>query len=111
MKEEPMKKDQLEVRVTRRAALSYLSGALTLGLVGCKSLNDDPNNTRFWFPTLLPPTKEERDARASQFPDGGDPYLDAEVGPRSLNTRPRGWADSRSRTSNSFGVVPDVEED
>ncbi len=72
-------------------------------LCGCKSLNENPKNERFWFPTLEPPSKAEKAARAANFPDGGDPFVDAEVGPRSFNTRPRGWEIQRSKTADVQG--------
>lgn len=72
-------------------------------LCGCKSLNKDPKNDRIWFPTLDPPSKAEKSARAINFPEGGDPFVDAEVGPRSFNTRPRGWDIQRSKTTDSLG--------
>jgi len=77
---------------------------------GCKSLNENPANERFWFPTLEPPSKAEKAARASNFPDGGDPFVDAEVGPRSFNTRPRGWEIQRSKTTDVLGGVSDSDE-
>ena len=72
---------------------------LASSFCGCKSLNDDPRNDRYWFPTLEPPSKAEKAARAMNFPDGGDPFVDAEVGPRSFNTRPRGWDIQRAKTT------------
>ena len=95
----------------RFATLALLAGAATLLGAGCKAMNENPNNERFWFPTLAPPTAAEREARASKFLDGGDPYLDAQVGPRSFDTRPRTWDISRSRTSQVVGEAPDIIDD
>lgn len=74
---------------------SAIAGALFIP--GCKTLNEDPNNNRFWFPTIMPPSKKERELR-NRYAEGGDPYVDANSGPRSFNTRPRGCTDQRSRT-------------
>jgi len=76
---------------------------LGAALCGCKSLNYNPKNDRFWFPTLEPPSNVEKAARAANFPDGCDPFVDAEVGPRSFNTRPRGWEIQRSKTTEVLG--------
>ncbi len=76
---------------------------LGTALCGCKSLNENPKNERFWFPTLEPPSKAEKAARSASFPDGGDPFVDAEVGPRSFNTRPRSWDIQRSKTTDVLG--------
>lgn len=94
------------------ARRTFLSAALaTLALsCGCKALNENPKNTRYWFPALCPPSREERELRAKNFPEGGDPYVDAEVGPKSISARPRGWDIQRSKTSTTFGVVPDDYE-
>ena len=97
-------------RAARAACLGCVAMALALA-AGCKALNENPNNDRFWFPTLCPPSAQEREARAATFLDGGDPYLDAQVGPRSFDTRPRGWEVSRSRTSYVSNVAPDVDYD
>ena len=97
----------------KRVATTLFCVALTAVsfAVGCKSLNEDPRNERFWFPTLEPPSQQEREARSRTFVDGGDPYVDAQVGPRSLDTRPRGWDISRSRTAACLNVAPDINED
>ncbi|MBR6388479.1 MAG: hypothetical protein IKS14_09510 [Thermoguttaceae bacterium] len=95
-----------------KLAFCALAFVPTLALcVGCKSLNEDPKNDRIWFPTLCPPSESEKAARARTFPEGGDPYLDAQVGPKSFDTRPRGWDISRSRTASSFGELPDSPDD
>lgn len=95
-------------RKARRAALMALLASLLAACPSCKSLNESPNNTRYWFPTLAPPTKAEQDMRRYNYPEGGDPFVDANVGPRSFNTRPRGWEDQRSKTSDVVGQYPDV---
>jgi hypothetical protein len=81
------------------------------GFSGCKALNENPNNDRFWFPTLRAPSAEERAMRASTFPDGGDPYVNANIGPKSLSTRPIGWEVQRSFPSQVYDVHPDVDYD
>ena len=97
---------------SRKRVATLLCGvAIASFAVGCKALNEDPRNERIWFPTLCPPSQAERELRARTFPEGGDPYLDAQVGPRSFDTRPRGWDISRSRTSVSVGELPVVEDD
>ncbi|MBQ9372081.1 MAG: hypothetical protein IJU03_07815 [Thermoguttaceae bacterium] len=93
------------------ATLAFALVATSTIAVGCKAMNENPNNDRIWFPTLAPPSATEREARSRHFLDGGDPYLDAQVGPRSLDTRPRSWDISRSRTSATLGVAPDVIDD
>lgn len=88
--------------------------ALTLvscALPACKAMNESPNNKHYWFPTLAPPTKLEREMRQYNYPEGGDPYVDANVGPRSFDTRPRGWTDQRSKTTEVTGEYPDVVYD
>ncbi|MBQ1864298.1 MAG: hypothetical protein II561_08725 [Thermoguttaceae bacterium] len=92
-----------------RAAAGLLLAALLLP--GCKTLNESPQNERFWFPTLAPPTQKEREMRSYNYPEGGDPFVDAEVGPKTFNTRPRGWFDQRSKTSDVLREYPDVEYD
>ena len=72
---------------------------------------ESPQNERFWFPTLAPPTQKEREMRSYNYPEGGDPFVDAEVGPKTFNTRPRGWFDQRSKTSDVLREYPDVEYD
>lgn len=91
--------------MSRRAFFAATCATLAPIVAGCKTLNEDPNNKWCWFPTLLPPSKEEREARAKTFPDGGDPYVDAEVGPKCFDTRPRGWDVSRSKTSTPESVL------
>ena len=93
------------------AACVSATFAVSFLAAGCKAMNENPNNDRVWFPTLAPPSSAEREARSRHFLDGGDPYLDAQVGPRSLDTRPRTWDISRSRTSATLGVAPDVVDD
>lgn len=78
-----------------RVCFAALASALVLP--GCKTLNEDPKNDRFWFPTIAPPSKKERELRG-RYAEGGDPYVDANVGPKSFNTRPKGCTDQRSRT-------------
>lgn len=88
--------------------------AILSAFAGCAALNENPNNDRYWFPTLRPYTDAERAARAQTFPDGGDPYCDAEVGPRSISPRPFGWDVQRSKTyatGNVFPVKPDFEKE
>ena len=92
-----------------RAAAGLLLAALLLP--GCKTLNESPQNELFWFPTLAPPTQKEREMRSYNYPEGGDPFVDAEVGPKTFNTRPRGWFDQRSKTSDVLREYPDVEYD
>ncbi len=82
------------------------TAAIFSAFSGCAALNEDPNNDRYWFPTLRPYTEEERAARARTFPEGGDPYCDAEVGPRSISPRPFGWDVQRSKTYSSTAVFP-----
>ena len=94
---------------TRRAFIATAFAALAASC-GCKSLNENAENIRFWFPSLVPPSREERELREQNFPEGGDPYVDAEVGPKSISARPRGWDMQRPRTSTTFGVVPDDYE-
>ncbi len=77
----------------------------------CKALNESPNNKKFWFPTIAPPTEKEKAMRRANFPEGCDPFVDANVGPRSFDTRPAGWRDQRSKTSDVFGAYPDVSYD
>lgn len=111
----------MNVRANRRSLFAHTRVALTtLTLVaasivaaapnlGCRAMNEDRNNTCVWFPTLFPPTDEEEAARRVNFPEGGDPFVDAEVGPRSFNTRPRGCEFQRSKTADVLGVYPDVD--
>ena len=94
-----------------RAAFATLALGTVCGAAGCAALNENPNNDRFWFPTLRAPSAEERAMRASTFPDGGDPYINANVGPRSLSTRPIGWEVQRSFPSQVYDVHPDVDYD
>ena len=101
--------------MTRRAALRsaalLLAAPFLVAFPSCKALNESPNNTRYWFPTLAPPTKKEQEMRRRHFPEGCDPYVDANVGPRSFDTRPRGWYDQRAKTSDVLGEYPDVDYD
>ncbi|MBQ9874080.1 MAG: hypothetical protein IJM30_06425 [Thermoguttaceae bacterium] len=103
----------MNFKVSRRRSvgLLLLATALLVSFPSCKTLNESPKNERFWFPTLMPPTQKEREMRAYNYPEGGDPYVDANVGPRSFNTRPRGWADQRSKTADVMGEYPDVNYD
>ncbi|MBQ5788661.1 MAG: hypothetical protein IIW01_00085 [Thermoguttaceae bacterium] len=95
----------------RFCALAALASGALCALSGCQALNENPNNDRFWFPTLRAPSAEERAMRASTFPDGGDPYINANIGPRSLSTRPIGWEVQRSFPSQVYDVHPDVDYD
>jgi hypothetical protein len=94
-----------------RAAFATVALGTVFGGAGCAALNENPNNDRFWFPTLRAPSAEERAMRASTFPDGGDPYMNANIGPRSLSTRPIGWEVQRSFPSQVYDVHPDVDYD
>lgn len=100
-----------DVRVGMRVALLTLTCLMATLALGCRALNENPNNKRYWFPTLAVPTAEEKAARAYNFPEGGDPYVDAQVGPKSFDTRPRGWDVQRGKTANTLGVLPDVSYD
>lgn len=95
-----------------RAIFGVAATTVGFAFVGCAALNENPNNDRFWFPTLRAPSAEERAARARTFPEGGDPYCDAEVGPRSISPRPFGWDVQRSKpsTSQPLPVLPEVEQ-
>ena len=104
--EQTINKETQTGNVTRRAFIATAFAALATSC-GCKAWNENPNNKRFWFPTLCPPSREEQELRAMNFPEGGDPYVDAEVGPRSLATRPRGWDMQRPRTSTTAWEVSD----
>lgn len=95
----------------RFCALAALASGALCAFSGCAALNENPNNDRFWFPTLRAPSAEERAMRASTFPDGGDPYINANIGPRSLSTRPIGWEVQRSFPSQVYDVHPDVDYD
>lgn len=91
-----------------RIFVALLAVLILTPFSGCKALNESPRNERFWFPTLAPPTKKEQEMRRYNYPEGGDPFVDASVGPRSFDTRPRGWTDQRSKTSDVLGTYPDV---
>lgn len=95
----------------RFGVLAALASGILGGLSGCASLNENPNNDRFWFPTLRAPSAQERAMRAATFPDGGDPYMNANIGPKSLSTRPIGWEVQRSFPSQVYDVHPDVDYD
>ncbi|MBQ6827861.1 MAG: hypothetical protein IJO46_07585 [Thermoguttaceae bacterium] len=95
----------------RFCACAALASAALCGVSGCAALNENPNNDRFWFPTLRAPSAQERAMRASTFPDGGDPYMNANIGPKSLSTRPIGWEEQRSFPSQVYDVHPDVDYD
>ena len=92
------------------AALIALACGSSMLATGCRALNENPE-VGCWFPTLIPPSDGEKRARALRFPEGGDPYVDAQVGPRSFDTRPKGWDVQRSKVSNTLGVLPDVSYD
>ena len=79
------------------------AGILLAGLLlpGCKTLNESPQNERFWFPTLAPPTQKEREMRSYNYPEGGDPFVGAEVGPKTLLCS---FAALRRETSSFHGV-------
>ena len=81
--------------------LVILATAL-LGAAGCQSLNDDPNNRCCWFPSLiapgyLNPTHEKG------YPDGTDPYPNANIGTRDMQMRPRGYDMPRSWNADVTG--------
>jgi hypothetical protein len=111
-----LKRESVSDRAAKTSWLLTLSAlALTAFLLvsfsGCKTLNESPDNDRIWFPTLSPPTKKEQEMRRHNYPEGGDPYVDANVGPRTFDTRPRGWTDQRAKTSDVMGAYPDVNYD
>lgn len=97
-------------RLVRWGVLTCVA-ALIASFSGCKAMNESPKNERFWFPTIAPPTPKEQEMRRHNYPEGADPFVDANVGPRSFDTRPRGWQDQRSKPSDVFGTYPDVYYD
>ena len=94
-----------------RVAVAMTLIPTLLSFTGCKMLNESPKNNRIWFPTIAPPTKKEQEMRRYNYPEGGDPYLDSNVGPKMFDTRPRGWTDQRSKTAEVLGEYPDVNYD
>lgn len=68
-----------------------LWGLLILGtLLGCQSLNDDPNNKRCWFPSLVEPGYLNP-AHEKYTPEGSDPFPNANIGPKAVQARPQYW--------------------
>ena len=111
LKKESSRSRGVEKRRLVRLSVLTLVAALVASFSGCKAMNESPKNERFWFPTLAPPTQKEQEMRRRYYPEGADPFVDATVGPRSFDTRPRGWQDQRSKTSDVFGTYPDVYYD
>jgi len=89
-------------RKNRNSIVSGIFGGVmflvTIGLTGCESWNNDPKNTRVWFPSLCNPgylnAEHER-----YCPDGSDPFPDAEIGPKSLVARPSDYGSPRDKTA------------
>ncbi|MGI5831342.1 MAG: hypothetical protein ACOX6D_02250 [Thermoguttaceae bacterium] len=73
-----------------------------LGAAGCQSLNDDPNNTRVWFPSLVAPG-HLNPAHEKGYPDGTDPYPNANIGTDSMQMRPHGYDMPRNWNANVVG--------
>ncbi len=73
-----------------------------LGAAGCQSLNDDPNNRCCWFPSLIAPGYLNP-AHEKGYPDGTDPYPNANIGTRGMQMRPRGYDMPRSWNADVTG--------
>lgn len=76
-------------------------------LSGCETMNNNPENKRFWYPSLQTPNYLNEEAQ-SVYTEGCDPYLDPTVGPRSLQARGAGYDLPRSRTTQILGSQPVV---
>ena len=59
-------------------------------LFGCQSLNDNLNNKRVWFPSFVEPGYLNP-AHENGYPDGTDPYPNANIGTSSFQSRPYGY--------------------
>ena len=68
---------------------------ILLGAVGCESMNNDPKNTCVWFPSLIAPGYLNP-AHEKGYPDGTDPYPNANIGTSSMQMRPQGYDMPRS---------------
>lgn len=70
---------------------AVLAAALLAAVtVGCQSLNDDPNNRRIWYPSLVQPG-HLNPAHESQFPEGSDPFPNAAASRSVTQPRPQYW--------------------
>ena len=77
----------------RRIRFGTLLSLLGIGLIssaGCQSLNNDLNNKRVWYPSLVDPGYLNP-AHENGYPDGTDPFPSANIGPSSLQARPYGY--------------------
>lgn len=71
-------------------------------LAGCQSLNDNPNNTRVWFPSFVDPG-HLNPYHENGYPDGTDPYPDGNIGTSSIQARPQGYDLPRNWNSQITG--------
>ncbi|MDO5554868.1 MAG: hypothetical protein Q4G68_14015 [Planctomycetia bacterium] len=107
----PLYNNDFRARVRGRGR--FCLGAMVVGLllasliasVGCESLNQDQNNKRWWFPSLQSPGYLNPDHEL-YTPEGSDPYMDATVGPKSLQSRPPGYEVPRSRVQQLMDSQP-----
>ncbi len=78
-----------------RRVLFALLGLFVFGAcVGCQALNDDPNNKRCWFPSLMEPG-HLNPAHEKYTPEGSDPFPNANIGPKAVQARPQYWENPR----------------
>lgn len=75
-----------------RPARFFVFFSLTVApfLAGCQTMNEDVENKRVWFPSLVQPGYLNPDHELKTA-EGSDPFPTANVGPSSLQTRPQGW--------------------
>lgn len=79
------------MRKTGQKIGAILAAALLAAIVvGCQALNDDPNNRRIWYPSLVQPG-HLNPAHESQFPEGSDPFPSAAASRSVAQPRPQYW--------------------
>lgn len=81
----------------RQIVLLVVVGLFLGTIIGCESLNRDPNN-KYWFPSFEVPGHLNPD-HEYWAGEGSDPYMDASIGPRGMQARPTGFDLPRSRTT------------
>lgn len=86
----------------KRILICAVTALASLLIAGCQSLNDDPKNTRVWFPSLVAPG-HLNPAHEKGYPDGSDPYPAANIGTSSMQMRPRGYDMPRSWNAEVVG--------
>ena len=98
-----------------RRFVSVKSGLILLvaGLLftgGCQNLNEDVNNKCVWFPSFVEPGYLNP-YHESGYPDGTDPFPNANIGPKSLQARPFGYDLPRSWNADVTGTRTPQKKD